>query len=287
LEASAGQRSPSKEQRLLLVACADRIADALEHLALGEAARKAQVEAEIEQNRNALLSAVSHDMKTPLAAILTAGTTLLGSARRERGSAPELLETIVQESERLNGMIANLLSATRLESGKAILNKQLEALDDLIAGVLSRLSGRLTDRELIVDVPDDLPLLEVDPVLLDQLLVNQLENVLRYTPGSSPIELRVRSSENTMLLEVCDRGPGVAEADREKVFEKFFRGQAASRNDGGTGLGLTICRAIAHAHGGSVTLHGRRGGGCILRTALPLSQPNRSTPLLDERRPQA
>jgi two-component system sensor histidine kinase KdpD len=270
-------RHGSGEKRLLLVACADRVADALKRLALGEAARRAQVEAEMEHNRNALLSAVSHDMKTPLASILTAGTSLLGASKPDAtGTTRELLETIVEEAERLNSLITNLLSVTRLEAGTTVLNRQLEGLDDLIFGVLSRFSGRLLGRAVEVDIPDDLPMVPVDAGLVDQLLVNLLENVLRYTPATSPLDIRVSLQAGVMRLDMSDRGPGIASSERDKVFEKFYRGQAARRNDGGTGLGLTICRAVARAHDGDVSILPRPGGGNIVRFSLPcpgIAQP--------------
>ncbi len=273
LPEAGGSKTGRAERQLLLQACADRVAEALERLALREAARRAEVDAELQRNRNVLLSSVSHDLKTPLASILTAGTSLLGAARSDRGplEQQELLETIVQEAERMNGLITNLLSVTRLESGSATIHKDFEALDDLIFTALSRFSSRLTGREVRVDVPHDLPLLELDPVLVDQLLVNLLENVLRYTPAGSPVELRVRIKRALVVVEVRDRGPGISAQERERVFDKFVRGHAARHNDGGTGLGLTICRAIARAHGGEISAHSRRGGGAILRLLLPFT----------------
>lgn len=270
VDSSGLQHGGSGDKRLLLVACADRVADALKRLALGEAARRAEVDAELERNRNALLSAVSHDMKTPLASILTAGTSLLGAGKSAAPSMTrELLETIVEEAERLNALITNLLSVTRLEAGTTILKRELEGLDDLIFGVLSRFSGRLLGRSVEVDIPEALPMVPLDAGLIDQLLVNLLENVLRYTPASSPVSIRVSAKRGCLVLDVSDRGPGIAGHEREKVFEKFYRGQAAKRNDGGTGLGLTICRAIARAHDGDVRILPRDGGGNTVRLSLP------------------
>jgi len=277
--------SDHTHRRLLLVACADRIADALKLLALGEAARRAVVDAEVERNRNALLSAVSHDMKTPLSSIMTASSSLLSSSWRKDATTRELLETIVQESERMNGLITNLLSATRLESGGVVLNKQVEALDDLVFGVLSRLSGRLAERRVDVDIPAELPMIAVDAVLIDQLLVNLVENALRYTPPGSPIEIRGAVDGDVISVEVCDRGAGIPVGERERVFDKFYRGQAAKRNDGGTGLGLTICRAVVLAHGGRIAISGRAGGGTKVRFTLPLDAPISLVATALERRP--
>jgi two-component system sensor histidine kinase KdpD len=275
------------ERGLLLAACADRVADALKLLALGEAARRAEVGAEVERNRNALLSAVSHDMKTPLGSIMTAGTSLLSGPGQKDATTRELLETIVQESERMNGMITNLLSVTRLESGSAILNKEIEALDDLVFAALSRFSGRLAGREVSVDIPADLPMVSVDPVLIDQLLVNLLENALRYTPGGSSIEICGAADDDGVTVAICDRGPGIPTAEREKVFDRFYRGQAAKQNDGGTGLGLTICRAVVREHGGSIDVLAREGGGTTVRFTLPFAPTPPVAGLLTERRTEA
>ena len=259
------------EQRVLLAACADRIAVAIDRLALGAAAHRAHVEVEAERLRNELLSAMSHDLKTPLASILTAGTTLLGPNERADGVRRELLETIVEETELLNRLGTNLLSVTRLESGRVHLNKTPEALDDLVYGVLSRLSGRLEGRSVDIEVPGELPFVLMDPVLVDQVLVNLIENVLRYTPQGSPLGIRLLASEREVMLEVADRGPGIAREERERVFEKFYRGHEARQKDGGSGLGLTICRAVARAHGGRIRIHPREGGGTLVEFALPAS----------------
>lgn len=264
---SASGGPHADDRRLLLVACADRVTGALLRLALDTTARRAQLAAELERNRNALLSSVSHDLKTPLGSILVASTALL---RQENGNRRlELLETIIQEAERMNRMIANLLSVTRLEGGEVELNHELECIDELILAALSRLSGRMAGRQVTLDLPEDLPLLRLDAVLMDQLLSNLLENVLRYTPGGSPVTLAARQQGEMVIVEVADRGPGIAAPDRERVFDKFFRGPGADINDGGTGLGLTICRAVARAHAGDMIILPRSGGGSIVRLSLP------------------
>ena len=267
----AGGAAQARDHEVLLAACADRIAVAVDRLTLGEAARRAQVEVEAEHLRNELLSAMSHDLRTPLASILAAGTTLLGRASAADGGQQELLETIVEETERLNRLVTNLLSVTRLESGRVQLNRSPEALEDLIAGVLSRLSGRLAGRALEIAYPHELPLVNMDPVLVDQVLVNLLENALRYTPAGSPLAIQVLVAEDEVSVEIADRGPGIAEGERERVFEKFYRGAEAKQKDGGSGLGLTICRAVARAHGGRIEIRPRSGGGTSVEFALPVS----------------
>ena len=261
--------APSRDREVLLAACADRLAVAIERIALGSAARRAQVEAEAERLRNELLSAMSHDLKTPLASILTAGTLLLHRNFANEDTRRELVETIVDETERLNRLVTNLLGVTRLESGKVRLNRLPEALDELVFGVLARLSTRLEGRPLEVDIPGELPLVCMDSVLIDQVLVNLIENVLRYTPVGSPLAVRVQPSEREVTVEIADRGPGIAPEERDKVFEKFFRGRQAKQKDGGSGLGLTICRAIVRAHGGRIGVRSRAGGGTAVAFVLP------------------
>jgi two-component system sensor histidine kinase KdpD len=259
----------TRDQAVLLAACADRVAVAIERLVLGNAARRAQVEAEAERLRNELLSAMSHDLKTPLASILTAGSLLLHRNYANEGTRRELVETIVDETERLNRLVTNLLNVTRLESGKVCLNRAPESLDELVFGVLSRLSVRLEGRAIDVEVPADLPLVSMDSVLVDQVLVNLIENVLRYTPAGSPLDVRVQPSEREVRVEIADRGPGIAPDEGERVFEKFYRGRQAKRRDGGSGLGLTICRAIVRAHGGRIAARARSGGGTVVEFVLP------------------
>jgi two-component system sensor histidine kinase KdpD len=261
-----------REQHIVLAASADRIRVACDRLALAAIARQAHIEAEAEHLRNELLSAMSHDLRTPLASILTAGTTLLNpQANAQEDTRRELLGTIVDEAERLNRLVTDLLSVTRLESGRVQLNKAPEALDEVVYDVLSRLAGRLEGRVVDVDVPVELPFVAMDSVLVDQVLVNLIENVLRYTPAGSPLSIRLWVAEPEVVLQVADRGPGIASEEREKVFEKFYRGTQAKQKDGGSGLGLTICRAVVRAHGGRIQVQPHAGGGTIVEFALPVS----------------
>jgi two-component system sensor histidine kinase KdpD len=223
-------------------------------------------------------------MKTPLASIMAASTSLLNKPSQQAADARELLETIVQESERMNGMITNLLSVTRLESGEIALERQIEALDDLVFTALSRFSGRLSERDVTLDIPADLPVLSVDAVLIDHVLVNLLENALRYTPAASPIEIRGSTQQGEVWVEISDHGPGIPATERERVFDKFYRGQGARQNDGGTGLGLTICRAVVRAHGGSIEISSSAGGGATVRFNLPVADaPTFASPIIERR----
>jgi two-component system sensor histidine kinase KdpD len=235
--------------------------------------QRVQIEVESERLRSSLLSAVSHDLKTPLAAILVAGTTLSDNySRIEEKQAQELLGTIVGESERLTGLLHNLLSITRLESGVLELTRTTESVQDLVGSVLSQLHGRLEGREIHVDVPETLPDVFVDPALVHQVLVNLVENALRYTPEGSALHFRARRLASSVAVEVADEGPGIEASERQRVFEKFYRGPLARRNDGGVGLGLTICRAVVRAHGGHISIHERPGGGTAVEFTLPRAE---------------
>lgn len=247
---------------------------------LASAVQRAELEVETERMRNALLSAVSHDLKTPLAAIIAAGSTLRDpEACLDEVTRAELLNTIVEAAERLDGVVTNLLSATRLDSGRLVISTAAEEVEELIGAVLSRFSERLRQRAVTLDVPKDLPQVRVDAQLIELVLINLMENALRYTSEGTPLHIRAGVSPAGVVVEVADEGPGISPDELEKVFEKFYRGGAARKNDGGTGLGLMICRAAILAHGGRIAAKQRPGGGATIEFSLPISgpTPNRSS----------
>jgi two-component system sensor histidine kinase KdpD len=180
----------------------------------------------------------------------------------------ELLDTIAEEAGRLERLLANLLDMTRLESGGLEPKREWVPLEEIVGSALGRLEAQLAGREIHTELPEDLPLAFGDPVLLEQLLLNLLENVAKHTPSGSPVELRAREVDGALELELADRGPGLAPGDETRIFEKFQRG--ARTGSGGVGLGLAICRGIAAAHGGSLTAENRPGGGAVFRLLLPL-----------------
>jgi two-component system sensor histidine kinase KdpD len=237
------------------------------------ATRARELQIETERLRSSLLSAVSHDLKTPLAAILGAGTQLLqDGARMDESSREHLARAIVEESRRLNHLLTNLLEVTRLESGAVELKKRPEAIEEVIEGALGRLRGRLGDRRVHTHVPEEIPMVPMDSMLVEQVLVNLLENSLRYSPEGSAIDIGVVATKGSVAVELADRGQGVPPAEHERVFEKFYRGTDRVKGDGGVGLGLTICRAIVQAHGGNITISNRDGGGARVSFTLPLSR---------------
>ncbi len=255
------------EQLHLLETFANQTALAIERAQLAGEAQQAQVRAEAERLRNALLSSVSHDLRTPLATIMGSASSLLEDATHfHRGTWQDLLQSIVDESERLNRLVSNLLDMTRLEAGALTVKKDWLPLEEVVGAALARNEKRLRDRPVATHVPADLPLVKIDGVLIEQVLINLLDNVLKYTPPRSEIDISASPTDGAVLVEVADRGPGFAPGEEERVFDKFYRGQTDSR---GVGLGLAICRAIVEAHGGKIWAENRPGGGAIFRFTLP------------------
>jgi K+-sensing histidine kinase KdpD len=235
---------------------------------LAQEARDARLEAEREHLRNALLSSVSHDLRTPLAVVTGATSTLLDRPPADEGKRRVLLRTAHEEALRLNQLVHNLLDMTRLEAGALQVRKELQPLEEVFGSALNRMEDRLRDREVGTQLPDDLPLCPFDAVLVEQVLINLLENALKHTPQGTPIDLAARALESAVEVEVADRGPGVAPDDAERIFHKFQR--LGEREGGGVGLGLAICRGIVQAHGGRAWVEARPGGGASFRFTLPL-----------------
>lgn len=251
----------------LLKAFAVQIALALERLRWLEEARRAQVDRETERLRNTLLEAIGHDLRTPLAAIHGAAGTLLLPGELQESTRRDLLAMIQDESERLAHLLGNLLDLTRLESGVLQAHKEWQPLEEVVGAALGRLDRRDGAVPVQVDLPTDLPLVPLDAALMEQVLINLLTNAQRHAPGQAA-ELRAWSEPGRLCLEVADRGAGVPEAFRERIFDKFFRLPGAG--EGGVGLGLAICRAIIQAHGGEIHAEARPGGGTAFRIDLPL-----------------
>jgi two-component system sensor histidine kinase KdpD len=270
-------RFDSIEQRRQLDAFVAQLALAMERAVLAEQTEAARREVEAEQLRNSLLSSVSHDLRTPLAVITGAASTLLQSSPRvDDATAQDLTKTIVEESERLERLIRNLLDMTRLESGAVSVNKEWLALEEVVGAALDRIDQRLTGRDVTVSIPADLPLVPFDMVLIEQVLINLLENAAKYSEG--PIEISASTALGEVQVEIADRGPGIPEGQEARVFEKFQRA-GREGSPGGVGLGLTICRAILAAHGGRIWAQNRAGGGASFRFALPVSGQPPELPL--------
>ncbi len=249
----------------LLETLARLIAAPLERVQLAAAAERARVEVETERLRNTLLSSVSHDFRTPLAAITGATTSLLGDASLADAARSDLTQTIYEEAERLNRLVANLLDMTRLESGP-VLVRQWHSLEEIVGSAARRLKRVLAGRRLETALPSDLPLVQVDAALIEQLFVNLLDNAIKYTPPGSTVRISARSCGQDVAVEVADDGPGLPPGDEQRVFEKFFR-KSGSRS--GFGLGLAICRAVVDAHGGRLWAETREPSGAAFCFSLP------------------
>jgi len=266
-------RDPDRRQ--LLEAFATQSAVALERALLAARREQDRVEVEAERLRASLLSSLSHDLRTPLAGIEGSATSLL---QADAALAPEaqraLLHTIVDESRRMTRLIVNLLDMMRVETGSLQVHKEWQPLEEVVGVVLIRLDQRLAGREVDVRLPDDLPLVPIDGLLMEQVFVNLLENAIKYTPPGSPVTIGALHRRDDVLVEVADRGPGVPAGQEERIFEKFRRLKVADAV-GGAGLGLTICRGIVHAHGGRIWADARPDGGTAFRFTIPLHGPPR------------
>lgn len=267
-------RDPSRfedpEQRRLAGALATQMAVAIERAELAEETQRARVEVEAEQLRSTLLSSVSHDLRTPLAVMKGAASTLVDDADAlDPGTRRELAETLLEETDRLERLVRNLLDMTRIESGAVRIHAEWESVEEVVGGALTRVEKRLGDRLITSRIPPDL-VAPFDAVLIEQVLVNLLENAAKYTPEGTPIEIEARRSDGEVTIEVADRGPGLPPGEEERVFEKFHRARTELPAPG-VGLGLAICRAIVTAHGGRIWARSREGGGASFTFALPLS----------------
>jgi two-component system sensor histidine kinase KdpD len=257
----------AQEQRVLLESFAHQIGLALEVDRLQDDAKQAQLDAEKERLRSSLLSSVSHDLRTPLAAIIGSSSSLLQSGSPISAKERELLENIQEEGKRLARLVHNLIETTRLTSGAVQLRKEPHSVEELVGSSLERVEKLLAGREVTTDIPEDLPMVPLDSVLLEQVFINLLENAARHTPAGTAIALSARLEKDVLLVEAADRGPGLAADELERVFEKFYHAKSPSA---GAGLGLAICRAVIEAHGGRIWAENRPGSGAVFRFTLPL-----------------
>lgn len=238
------------EQQRLFEALADQAAIAIERVQLVGDVERAKLAAEADKLRSALLTSISHDLKTPLAAILGAATTL----RDYSGSLPDtdrsdLVATVVDQSERLNRFIANLLDMTRIEAGAMKPNLSLHYVGDLVGAALNRAAKILVHHQVNIAVPADLPMVQLDAVLFEQVLFNLFDNAAKYAPENTPITIKAHAAPSRITLEISDRGPGIPPGDLERVFDTFYRVRKGDHVQAGTGLGLSIARGFIEAMG--------------------------------------
>lgn len=266
--AGTGRSRLGGAQIELLEMFAHQVALAIERTRSQQAAEAARLQMQTEQMRSSLLSGVSHDVRTPLASITGAATTLRSQGDRlEPEVRQELLDSIADEAQRLSRLVSNLVDMTRLESGVE-LRRDLYPLEEIVGAALQRVEHQLGSRQVITELPDSLPLVYVDDVLLGQVMINLFENAVKYTPEGTGIEVGADATQDAVTVEVRDHGPGFPAGEEHRIFEKFYRG----KSDGvrGVGLGLAICRAIVEAHRGTIRGFNRTGGGAVFRIQLPL-----------------
>lgn len=271
------ERVLSTEQFHLLETFANQTALAIERALLAEDAQHARVQVETERLRNTLLSSVSHDLRTPLATITGAASSLLESEKPiDAVTRHDMVQVIYEEADRLNRLLSNLLDMTRLESGVVKINKEWQALEEIVGTALNRLERYLNDHPITIQLAPDLPLVPMDGMMIEQVFINLLENVIKYTAGGSPIDISARATDIEVIVDVADRGPGFLPEDVAQIFDKFYRAQPSTH--GGAGLGLAICRAIIEAHGGRIWAENRPGGGAVFCFTLPVGE---APPIVD------
>ena len=270
-------------QQFLLDSFVNQVSLALERVGLIEGQQSARIEAESERLRSALLSSVSHDLRTPLATIAGAATALQSGESLDAHTRAELTDSIVGEAERLNDLIANLVFATRLEAGGIQLHREWASVEELVGAGLSRHRDALRSRPFRVRVPADLPFVRVDNAMIPQVIHNLVDNALRYTPADAPIEISAWSTEANVIVRVADEGHGLSDDERSRVFERFYRGRTsrpatAGGTPGGIGLGLTICEGIIRAHQGRVWAEHNTPRGVAFLFSIPVERPQPAVP---------
>ena len=270
-------RHAGREQLLPhLQALCDQMGSALQRSLIAAQEQQAREEAQLQATRNALLAAISHDYRTPLATIMGAASALQQQGDRlDVKQRQQLAHGIVEESERLARLTENTLQLARLDAPSVSLRSDWESAEEIVGAVVRRLRQIPEGNRVRAWVEPNLPLLWCDAMLVSQLLDNLIDNALKYSPSDTPVELHARINKDDLILTVSDQGPGIAPAWREKVFEVFQRGDSHKLEgqpdiDRGAGVGLAVCRAIARAHHGELLLRARGEGGCLFEFSLPL-----------------
>jgi two-component system sensor histidine kinase KdpD len=270
IEPRHGEWLQIPEQRRLLDTFSTLVAIAIERVHYVEVAQDAVVKMESERLRNSVLSVLSHDLRTPLTALVGLSDTLglepLSPRQQEAAAA------IRDEAARMGALVNNLLDMARLQSGEVMLKRDWQPVEEVVGSALKASSAALAGRRVKTELPEDLPFVEFDAVLIERVLCNLLENAAKYTPAASPIVIRAARKEKTMEISVCDQGPGLPHGREDALFDKFTRGRPESTVPG-VGLGLAICRAIVEAHGGSIRAENVVPHGACFIFALPLETP--------------
>lgn len=255
------------------------VAVALERAHYAELARETEIRHAAESLRSSILSALSHDLRTPLTALVgMADSLLLGKASPER--TRYMLEAIHTQALSINQQMTNLLDMARLRSGHVELDAAWQPIEEVVGATLQLIKAQWKEREITLDLPPNLPPLYLDAVLMERVLWNLIENAIKYSPPDTPIELIAHQVDEAVELDVCDAGPGLPPGTSEELFGLFRRGERESTIPG-VGLGLAIARSILDAHGGTISASNRFGGGACFRIRLPVGIPPCLTELED------
>ena len=268
--AAKGLLSP--EQRRLLDTCASLMAISIERIHYIDVAQKTTLQMESERLRNSLLSTISHDLRTPLASLIGLADTVQLTKPPPTDEQKELILSMRNSAMRMTALVNNLLDMARLESGAVQLNRQWQPLEEVVGSALGACTPLLEGRSLKVRLAPDLPLLHLDAVLIERVLVNLLENAAKYTPAQTPITIEAHAETDSVVVAVNDHGPGLPSGREGAIFEKFERGRKEGASSG-VGLGLTICRAIMRAHGGDIRGETRATGGASFILTIPRGAP--------------
>jgi len=262
----AAQARPSS----LILSMARQVALALERALLSEEKQAAQLEVETERIRNSVLSSVSHDLRSPLAVIASASSTLVENGERLQGPArAEMSRIIHEEARRLNELLKSLLDVTRLQSGGLKVSREWESIEEVVGSVLRRVDERSSGRHLRANVPSDLPVLQIDAILVVQVLLNLVDNAFKHSGTEEAVDIDVATLGDEMIVSVVDHGRGIDPDELTKIFDKFYRSDDTP--GAGLGLGLTLARGIIQAHGGRIWAKHTAGGGLTIQFTLPLS----------------
>jgi two-component system sensor histidine kinase KdpD len=272
LEVRHSDRLLIPEQRRLLDTFASLIAIALERVHYVEVAQNTTVQMESERLRNSVLSAISHDLRTPMSVLVGLADSMFLTQPPPTGPQAEIARSLKEEALRISGQVNNLLDMARLQSGRVELNRQWQPLEEVVVSALKTLERAFAEHQIKVSLDENLPLVNIDSVLMERVIYNLLENTVKYTPAGSLVEIGAQVGESTVEVWVDDNGPGLPEGKEEVIFKKFERGQPEGATRG-VGLGLAICRAIVEAHGGEIHAENRPQGGARFTFSLPKGNP--------------
>lgn len=260
------------EQRRLLDTCASLLAISLERIHYIDMAQKSTVQIESERLRNSLLSAISHDLRTPLASLVGLSEALLMMLPALERAQHDIVNSIKNSALRMSALVNNLLDMARLQGGSVQLHRAWQPLDEVIGSALTTCAAMMAGRPIQIHLAEDLPLLHLDSVLMERVWVNLLENIAKYTPEGSPVTIDAKLKSSEVVIDIDDSGPGLPQGKEELLFDKFERGQRETTTPG-VGLGLAICRAIIDAHGGHITAHNRHENKKIVGARFTIGLP--------------